>query len=430
LKKKQTIGWKVGAALVIANMIGTGVFTSLGFQLEDIQNSWSILVLWAMGGMMAISGAFCYAEIGSTFRESGGEYIFLSKLYHPIAGYLSGWISLIIGFAAPVALAAMALGAYLSNVWQIDPKILALASILLVAVVHSFSIKISSGFQSYASWFKVLLILFLILAGIFLMPGNTALNFTNSWQGEILLPSFAIAFVYVSYSYTGWNAAAYIIEEFDQPRTNLPKALLRGTIIVVILYVLLQYVFLKHAALDQLKGQLDIGHVYASQILGNDGARIINILISFFLISSISAMTWVGPRVSFAMSKDFEIWRFIRKKNKNNLPVVAVWFQAAISIVYVLSGTFESVLLYCGFILQLTAALTVAGVFLLRQKKQLQGNYRAPFYPILPIIFTLFSIWILIYLFINRPIECGIGLLILGIGMLTYFVNRKISNAK
>ena len=430
MKIKNTIGWKVGAALVVANMIGTGVFTSLGFQLQDVQNSWSILILWTLGGVMAITGAFCYAEIGSTFKASGGEYIFLSKLYHPIAGYLSGWISLIIGFAAPVALAAMAFGVYLGNVLQIDSKLLALAAVILVSLIHSFSLNVSSNFQSYASWFKVLLILFLVLLGFFYLPADTALDFSDTWQSELILPSFAVAFVYVSYSYTGWNAAAYIIEEFHQPEINLPKALLRGTLIVTILYVLLQYVFLKHAGLEQLKGQLDIGHVYASQILGNNGAKIINILISFFLISSISAMIWVGPRVSFAMSKDFKIWSFLRKKNKNMLPVTAVWFQAVISIIYVLTGTFESVLLYCGFILQLSAALTVIGVFLLRRNKTIQSKYKAPLHPLLPLIFTAFSIWILIYLFMNRPKECGIGMLILGIGLLTYFINKKISPTK
>ncbi|MBT8183554.1 MAG: amino acid permease [Eudoraea sp.] len=408
-------------------MIGTGVFTSLGFQLQDIQNSWSILILWILGGVMAVAGAFCYAEIGSTFRASGGEYIFLSKLYHPIAGYLSGWISLVVGFAAPVALAAIALGAYLGNVWQINDKVLALSAILIISLIHSFSIVISSRFQSYASWFKVVLILFLVLLGILYAPESSALNFSGTWQSELLLPSFAVAFVYVSYSYTGWNAAAYIIEEFHQPEINLPKALLRGTLIVTALYVLLHYVFLKHASLDQLQGQLDVGHVYATQMLGIDGAKIINLLISFFLVSSISAMTWVGPRVSFAMSKDFKIWHFLRKTNKNNLPIAAVWFQAAISIVYVLTGTFETVLLYCGFILQLTAALTVAGVFLLRRNKKFTAAYRAPIYPIFPVIFTLFSIWILIYLFINRPKECALGMLILGVGLLSYFINKKIS---
>lgn len=407
-------------------MIGTGVFTSLGFQLQDVQNTWSILFLWGLGGILAITGAFCYAEIGSRIRKSGGEYIFLSELYHPIVGYLSGWISLTIGFAAPVALAAMALGAYLGNVLQFNPTLLALVAILGVSVVHSFNLNFSSYFQSYASWSKVLLILFLILTGFYYMPSNTALDFSNGWTTELLTPSFAIAFVYVSYSYTGWNAAAYIIEEIDRPKINLPKALIRGTLIVTVLYVFLQLVFLKHADIEQLRGQIDIGHVYATQILGDQGAKIINILISFFLISSISAMIWVGPRVSFAMSKDFRIWHFLQKRNRYNLPVVAVWVQAALSVVYVLTGTFESVLLYCGFILQLSSALTVAGVFFLRKKSSSEEYFRAPFYPLLPIIFTVFSIWILAYLIIDRPVECLIGLLILTIGLVTFFINKRI----
>ena len=419
----------MGAALVVANMIGTGVFTSLGFQLQDVTNTWSILLLWSLGGVMAIAGAFCYAEIGSAINKSGGEYIFLSKLFHPLAGYLSGWVSLTVGFAAPVALAAMAMGAYLGNVLQVNNTILAISVIVIISIIHSFSLNVSSKFQSYASWFKVLLILSLIIIGLYYTQSDSALNFSNSWTMEILAPSFAIAFVYVSYSYTGWNAASYIIEEIDKPRINLPKALVRGTLLVTVLYVLMQLVFLKHGTLAELQGQLDIGHVYASNILGSQGARTINILISFFLISSISAMIWIGPRVSLAMSKDFRLWQFLQKKNKNNLPVAAIWLQALLSIVYVLTGTFESVLLYCGFILQLSAALTVAGVFVLRKKESEIPYFKAPFYPLLPLVFILFSIWIFVYLIIDKPLESMIGMLILAIGVLTYFINKRISKS-
>ncbi|MGB5610491.1 APC family permease [Eudoraea sp.] len=423
------MGWKVGAALVVANMIGTGVFTSLGFQLQDVTNTWSILILWLLGGVMALAGAFCYAEIGSTINKSGGEYIFLSKLFHPLLGYLSGWVSLTIGFAAPVALAAMAFGAYLANVLQVNPTFLAISVILVVSVIHSFNLSISSKFQSYASWFKVLLIIFLILAGIYFSQDDSALDFSNTWTLEILTPSFAIAFVYVSYSYTGWNAASYIIEEIDKPKINLPKALIRGTLLVAILYVLIQVVFLMHGSLEDLRGQLDIGHIYATNIFGNRGAKAINILISFFLISSISAMIWVGPRVSLAMSKDYKLWKFLSKKNKNDIPVSAIWLQTVLSLTYVLTGTFESVLLYCGFILQLSAALTVAGVFILRKEKTKSPGFKAPFHPVLPVIFTLFSVWILVYLILDKPMESMIGLLILGIGVFTYFINKKISKS-
>ncbi|MBL4662107.1 MAG: amino acid permease [Flavobacteriaceae bacterium] len=312
---------------------------------------------------------------------------------------------------------------------HVNPTLLAILVVLIVSVIHSFNLNISSKFQSYASWFKVLLIIFLILIGIFFSQDDSALDFSNSWTLEVLTPSFAIAFVYVSYSYTGWNAASYIIEEMDKPRINLPKALIRGTLLVTILYVLLQLVFLMHGTLDNLRGQLDIGHVYATNIFGSVGAKAINILISFFLISSISAMIWVGPRVSLAMSKDYKLWKFLNKKNKHDIPVSAIWFQTVLSLIYVLTGTFESVLLYCGFVLQLSAAITVIGVFVLRKRKPKAPGFKAPFHPILPLIFTLFSIWILIYLFISKPMECLIGLLIIALGILTYFINKKISKA-
>ncbi len=424
---KTKISWWVGAALVIANMVGTGVFTSLGFQLMDIQNTWSILGLWILGGILALIGAFCYAEIGSAIRQSGGEYIFLSKLYHPVLGYMAGWISLTVGFAAPIALAAMALGAYLGNVLEISPQLLAIGVIVIIALIHSYNLSVSSQFQSVATWFKVILILFLIGAGFWVSSSTSAFDFSDSWTGEILKPSFAIAFVYVTYSYTGWNAAAYIIEEIDRPRINLPKALVRGTIIVTLLYVLLHMVFLRHGDLESLKGQLDVGHVYATNVFGNQGAVIINLLIAFFLISSISAMTWVGPRVSKAMGNDYPLWRFLNKTNKKDIPVTAIWFQSGIALVYVLTGTFESVLLYCGFILQIAALLTVSGTFILRKKHKTEDTFKAPLYPLLPILFVVLSLWVLSYLLLNQPVESLIGLLILGIGTLTYFLNPRKS---
>ena len=423
--RNKKIGWKVAAALVVANMIGTGVFTSLGFQLVDIQNSWSIILLWIMGGVMALVGALCYAEVGCAYPQSGGEYVFLTKLYHPLMGYLAGWVSLFVGFAAPVALAAMAMGAYLSNVLTIPPVYLALGIILLVSLIHSFNIRTSSRFQSLATWFKVLLIVFLIGAGFAVGSESGALDFSGSWTTEILTPSFAIAFVYVSYSYTGWNAAAYIIDEVDRPKVTLPRALVQGTLLVTVLYVLLQVVFLRNGTLDALRGTLDVGHVFATGVFGARGAGLINLLIAFFLISSISAMVWVGPRVSMAMGKEYALWRFLSQKNRRGIPVAAIWFQAAVSMAYVVTGTFESVLLYCGFILQLSSAFTVAGVFVLRRREGSGDRFKAPWHPLLPTLFILLSLWILGYLLANQPMESLMGLLILAAGVLTYFLSKK-----
>jgi APA family basic amino acid/polyamine antiporter len=374
---------------------------------------------------MALIGALCYAEVGSAFPKSGGEYVFLSRLYHPFLGYLAGWVSLFVGFAAPVALAAMALGAYGSNVVDIPPKYLALGILVIVSAIHSFNLRTSSRFQAWATWFKVLLIGFLIGAGMLTGTETTALDFSAAWSTEILSPSFAIAFVYVSYSYTGWNAAAYIIEEVDRPKINLPRALVQGTLLVMLLYVLLQLVFLKHGSLDSLIGVLDVGHVFAKNVFGPEGASLINLMIAFFLISSISAMVWVGPRVSMAMGRDYPLWGFLKQKNRQGIPVTAIWFQTAISMVYVITGTFESVLLYCGFILQLSSALAVAGVFVLRNRKIGEDRFKSPWYPLLPLVFILLSLWILGYLLADQPRESLTGLLILLIGGGTYFLSKK-----
>lgn len=425
MTQTKKIGWKVAAALVVANMIGTGVFTSLGFQLVDIRNTWSIALLWVLGGAMALAGALCYAEVGCAYPKSGGEYTFLSRLYHPAMGYLAGWVSLVVGFAAPVALAAMALGAYLTHVVAVAPGLLAVGAVVLLSGVHSFNLRTSSRFQSLATWFKVLLIVFLIGAGLLASQEANALDFSPGWTSEIATPAYAIAFVYVSYSYTGWNAAAYILEEVDRPKTNLPRALVRGTLLVTLLYVLLQLAFLRHGTLSELQGALDVGHVFASSVFGERGAQLINLLIALFLVSSISAMVWVGPRVSMAMGADYPLWGFLKRKNANGIPVMAIWFQAAISIAYVVTGTFESVLLYCGFILQLSSALVVAGVFVLRRRKDAPDRFRAPWYPVLPALFLLLSLWILGYLLANQPEESLMGLLILGIGALSYVLGKK-----
>lgn len=420
----QKIGWMSAAALVVANMVGTGVFTSLGFQVTDIDNSWAIILLWAIGGLIALTGAFSYAEIGSAFGRSGGEYHYLSELYHPIVGYLSGWISLSVGFAAPLALAAMGMAAYVGDYWGIHPTSVAIGVLVFVSLIHSFSLKSSSRFQNFTTIAKVLLIFLLIAAGLLMSSDHSGLDFSSSWQNQIILPAFAISLVYVTYSYTGWNAAAYIVEEIKKAPKNLPKALIRGTVIVTVLYVLLQIVFLKHATIDQLSGKVDIGHIVAQNIFGEAGGITISHLIAFFLISSISAMIWVGPRVTMAMAEDYNLWSFLKKKNQTGIPVRAIWFQTLISVLLILMGTFEQILLYCGFILQISSALCVFGAFRLRKLKS-DLPYHNPFHPIFPIIFTMISILIVGFMVVEKPFESLIGISNLVVGLATYFISKK-----
>ena len=418
-------GLKTATAIVIANMIGSGVFTSLGFQLESTSNTWSIILLWVLGGIMALFGAFSYAELGTHLVRSGGEYHFLSKIYHPLLGYLSGWVSLTIGFSAPIALAAMAIGAYTELFTTIPDKWMAIALVLIITYFHLQNLKMSSIFQNITTGLKILLLLFFIVCGFVIMPDQSAFEWSDSWQGEILLPAFAVSFVYVTFSYSGWNAAAYIIDEIKDVRKNLPKALLGGTLLVSVLYVLLNLIFLRQADLTQLSGQLEIGQVVSINMFGETGGLIISLAISLMLVSSISAMVWAGPRVLHAMAEDHPVWSYFKHSNQANIPVRAILLQSAIAILLIITGTFEQVLIYSGFVLNLFAALTVAGVFKLRKETKVNSGYRSPLYPYVQIIFLVLSAWIMIYLLYQQPLESGLGLLNLLLGWFTYLISKR-----
>lgn len=409
-------------------MVGTGVFTSLGFQLDGLNNSISILLLWTIGGLISLAGAFSYAEIGSSYyRKSGGEYHFISELYNKFIGYLAGWVSLTVGFAAPVALAAMAFGTYMTGISDLHPEWLATAAVVLVSGIHSFNLKQSSIFQNFTTTLKIILIVLLVLLGLYLKPDADHLNISFTWLNEITTPFFAISLIYVSYSYSGWNAAAYIVEEIKDVTINLPKALIRGTVLVTLLYVGIHFVFLRHVASAQMLGKLDVGHIFATHVFGENGGLIISGMISFFLLSSVSAMIWVGPRVSKAMADDYTLWSFLKKENSNSIPIYAIWFQASLSLVMIWTGTFEQILLYCGFMLQLSAALCVFGSFIIRRKKQQLLRYKSPFHPIFPILFLAFSLWIIVFLIIQKPFESMLGMLNLLIGALTYYISKNLS---
>ena len=404
-------------------MIGTGVFTSVGFQLSSVQNTWSILLLWVIGGLLALFGAFAYAELGTHFKESGGDYIYLSRVFHPFMGYLSAWAGLIVGFSAPVALAAMAFTKYLSpfgfqnNIW------LAVFIIVLIGLMHSFTIKHSSRFQNISTIIKVLFILILIAIGLLIQgDGNSAINFSNSWHQEIVKPGFAVSMVYVSFAYVGWNAAAYVVDEIVDPRKNLPKALIGSTLFVGVVYILFQFVLLKNASVAQLAGKEDVTFISFKNLLGSTGGKWVSIFISIQLIATVSSYLWVGPRVTMAMAKENRLWQPLAKQNKHGIPVAAVWLHVGISILLTLTGSFEKVLLYAGFVLQLMASLTVAASLFIKDKQP--DSFRSPFKPVLQIIFLLFNGWVLIFTMIERPIESMIGFGILAVGLIIYIFDK------
>ena len=423
---KQKIGWKTATAIVISNMIGTGVFTTLGFQVVELQNTITIFLLWFIGGVLALFGAFCYAELGTFFKGNGGDYIYLSKTYHPILGYLSSWISLVIGFSSPVSLAALAMAKYMS-VFQGDfGTFFAIAVILLVALALSFSLSLSGKFHNFFTFIKVSFVVVLIIIGVLLSqnPVHTSINFNSSWEQEILFSAFATSLVFVTYAYTGWNSASYIAGEIDKPQKNLPKSLIIGTVFVTFCYVFINYIMLKHAPIEALKGKEDIMGIAANYMFGSTFGKIVNVFIALQLVATISGYLWVGSRITQATASENKLWSFLAVKNKKNIPVRAIFAHAIIAIIIISTGSFKQIFLYTAFVLQLLSTLAISTAFFL--KKSDRKLFKSNLFYVFPTIFVLFSGYILYFTFINNPKESIIGLVIVIIGILLYLFDKKI----
>ncbi len=414
-----------GISVVVANMIGTGVFTSLGFQLLGIQSPFVLMMLWLVGGLTALCGALTYAELGANLPRSGGEYNFLTRLYHPCAGFISGWVSATVGFAAPVALAAMTFGAYLSAVFpDLSRTWSAMMLVIILTLTHCLSRRASSNVQQIFTALKLLLIL--LFCAVVLIWGNSpqALYFAPQAGDEKLLFSgaFAVALIYVNYAYTGWNAATYVTGELDNPQRNLPIVLAVGTAVVLLLYLLLNYTFLSAAPISSLEGKLEIGVIVADQALGSAAGKAMGAVLALLLISTVSAMTMAGPRVLQMIGQDFKIFSKLSHCNRQGLPVNAIIFQGLLAILFIVSATFESVLIFSSFVLGINTLFSVLGVFVLRYKKlSIQGAYRTFAYPVAPLIYLGVTMWTLIYVLISKPFEGWVGLGIIALGALIYF---------
>ena len=422
--------------IVVANMIGTGVFTSLGFQAVDIKSGFALLFLWLVGGIFALCGALAYGELAAAMPRSGGEFNYLSQTYHPMIGFLSGWVSITVGFAAPIAAAAIAFGQYFSRVFPIlTPIAIAPLVVIIISLIHTRNLKLGSYFQNILTILKVLLIVVVILCG-FLLAEPQNIRFAPSPDDFQLIFSspFAISLVYVTYAYSGWNASVYIASEVKEPEKNVPRSLLAGTLLVMVLYLLLNFIFLYTTPIDELAGKLEIGYIAANHIFGVKGGEIMSILISFGLLSSISSMTWAGPRVTQVIGEDIPFFRGLAKKNANGIPYYAILLQLSIVLVLVLTSTFETVITYLGFTLTLSSFLTVLGVFVHRVRfTDVPRPYKTWGYPVTPLIFLAISLWMLIYIFLGKPVESLAGLATIVLGVPVYFIasrNKLASSSK
>ena len=420
-------------AVVVANMVGTGVFTSLGFQLLDIRSGFVLLALWAVGGLAAVCGAMTYAELGAAMPRSGGEYNFLSRIYHPAVGFVSGWVSASVGFAGPTALAAMTFSAYATSVFEADESVwleksLASGLVILLTLVHASNRRNSGGLQVIFTILKVGIIVIFCVAAFIVTDSPQPIDFLPAAGDGALLTSgvFAVALIYVSYAYTGWNAATYLSSELENPQRTLPWILMGGTLIVTALYVSLNFTFLHTTPMDSMAGQLEIGFIAAETAFGDLGGRFTGLVLAMLLVSTVSAMTMAGPRVIQVIGEDFPVLKALAKKNKDGIPATAIYIQSAIALLFIFSSTFESVLVFSGFTLALSSFTTVLGIFVLRWRQpNLPRPYKTFLYPLPPLIYLALTGWTLTFVLISRPVEGLFGLGIIAVGLVFYFLSSR-----
>ena len=423
----KSIGYSTATAIVIASMIGTGVFTTLGLQAQEIQTDFALLCLWGVGGLIAMTGALSYGELAAAMPRSGGEYQYLTNIYHPVLGTAAGWISVSIGFAAPSALAAMALGRYATAFSDLSPVWIAVLTIATITAFHAFSVRTGRLFHNVTTGMKLALIVLFCIAGLLVEPvKSVAVTPSLSGWREVFSPAFAFSLIYVSYAYSGWNAATYVAGEVWHPQRTLPAALFHGTLLVAVLYLLLNFVFLRTIPLSQLAGKIEVGALSANYIFGGHGGLLISAMICVLLVSTISAMVMAGPRVLQVAGEDLPRLRPLAKRTRRGAPLRAIMLQQLLAIVFVLTDSFEGVLSYAGFTLNLMALLTVAGVFVLRYTApDLPRPYRVWGYPFTPAVFVLLNVVILVFVLRARPIAAGASLLTVLAGVLLALLHKR-----
>ncbi|MES2705102.1 MAG: amino acid permease [Verrucomicrobiota bacterium] len=406
-------------ALVAGSMIGTGVYTTLGYQVAGLPSGFPVMLIWLLGGILSAFGAVNYAELTCALPRSGGEYHLLGRVFHPAAGFLSGWISITVGFPAPVALCSVFFAQYTMSAtgWGADsPQMtlyaLALGVIVLATALHLVSVRASGRAQTALTVVKILLILFLAVSGFLVQEPQNISFLPKPGDGSLMIKgTFAVGIMYVLYAYTGWNSACYIAGELKNPARDIPRALLWGTGLVTLLYVGLNAAFLYSTPIPALAGKADVGYVAASHIFGENGGKLIAGCIAAGLVSTISGMLWAGSRVAQMMGQDHPLLAPMARVTQTGVPWLALLVQTLIAVLFVMVLDANQIMLCTQFSLQLVMVLTVFGVLYLRRKEPLLPRpYQAWGYPWTTVIFLVPMIYILAAILQQNHRESMMGL--------------------
>lgn len=417
----RKLGIPSASALVVANMIGAGVFTTSGFALADLGSREYVLLAWFAGGLIALCGALSYAALARRFPESGGEYLFLSRMLHPLAGFLAGWVSLLAGFTAPIAAAALGLQAYVGYSIELNvrPEWIGSFAIAAAGLIHGLRFREGVWLQNGAVALKLVLICGFVAFGMSTLPERPL---ASAEPVEFVWGAFAVTLVWVSFSYSGWNAAVYIAGEVRDPERSVRRALLLGTCVVMALYMGLNAVFLYAVPIEALAGRAEVGAI-AAQALGGDSLRhAVSMLVGLALFTSIWSMVMAGPRVYAKMAEDGLFPRFLRADGRT--PTAAIVLQSVLAIVVVWLSGLAELFSYIGFTLGMSAVVTVLALIYLRLR---EGSERVPVpgFPIVPIVFVVATLWAAGFMILREPTQAAMGLATALLGLPVYFWLRR-----
>jgi len=428
-------------ALVVANIIGAGVFTTTGFQAADLGHPGWILLLWVVGGLLAFCGAVCYAELGAQMPEAGGEYVYLRRAYGGVAGFMSAFVSLFAGFSAPIASAAKALVHYLAYYAPVlgdASGALPVGNVVALAIVWGLiAIQLrgaASGlrFTSAVTVLKVAGILLILLAAAALGEGDLGhFSHVSAVHAELgpadRSAAFATSLIFVMFCYSGWNASAYLAGEFRDPQRDLPRSLMYGTGFVILLYLGLNLFYFYGADVDTLAGKVEVGLISSRELFGEAGAGAVTLVLCVSLLASASAMTIAGPRVYYALGRDYPLLGFLARDDGRGTPVTALLLQGTITSVILLLGTVDQIIQYAGFTLTLFASLAVLSVIVLRfREPDLERPFRTWGYPVTPLLFLGVSLWMMFWAIQGRPTESLMALATVAAGgALFWFTTRR-----
>ena len=407
---QRQLGFVSATALVIASMVGSGVFTTSGILLADLHSPSLVLAAWLAGGVIAVLGALCYGALARRYPESGGEYLLLARTLHPAAGYLAGWVSLLVGFSAPLAAVALAFGEYLKEWLSFStPRLTGSCLLVAFAAVHAIHVQRAAWVQNFAVLIKLLLIV--VLVGL----ACARLEAEPQPQVEHLpIAAFAVSLVRVSFSYSGWNAAIYIAGEIRDPDRNLPRAMAVGAGLVTLLYLALNIVFVYAVPAEKLAGKLAVAQIAAEALGGSSLASLVTALITLALATSASSMLMAGPRVYARMADDGYLPSWLRFPRQGP-PRAAILFQTILALAMLWSLTFRVLLTYIGFTLGLSTAAAVGGLVRLRLREG--PSVPVPGWPWAPCIFIAAVVAITGFTIARQPTESALGLVTIAIGL-------------